>query len=241
TLSSLGSYLQGGVQSLWTLAAFLCAYVAYLGQKQQQHSQTEDFRIQQESVKRQSFESAFFQLLHLHSQNIAEMRFIEKDAMFVNERREVSGRAALHHLYRILEDGYLNVQMRFVEYNAEKQTVGLPLIKDKDKDTEFLIKCYEEFHCRYQGYLGHYFRTFYHIIKFVKATGYDKETLRRYTSIARAQLSAAEIALLFYYGLSKYGKKDFKPLIEEFGLLENIDDALVKESLWPLYNESARK
>ena len=41
-------------------------------------------------------------------------------------------------------------------------------------------------------------------------------------SLVRAQLSAYELALLFYNGLSKYGE-GFKPWIEEFGLLEHLD------------------
>src|SRR5581483_3513409 len=90
-LSGLGSYLQGAVQSLWTLASFLFIYVAFLGQKQQTRlhpeqfaleqaqqkvdldNQAKQFQLQQDSIKLQSFEASFFQLLQLHNQLVSEM------------------------------------------------------------------------------------------------------------------------------------------------------------------------
>jgi hypothetical protein len=56
----------------------------------------------------------------------------------------------------------------------------------------------------------------------------DVQDKRRYTSLARAQLSQYELALLFYNGISPLGEK-FKPVIEEFGLLENLDETLLFE------------
>jgi hypothetical protein len=52
------------------------------------------------------------------------------------------------------------------------------------------------------------------------------EPKRRYTSLARAQLSMYELGLVFYDGLSRYGEK-FKPLIERYGLLEHLDKNLL--------------
>ena len=86
----------------------------------------------------------------------------------------------------------------------------------------------------YQAGLGHYFRTLYHVIKFVDESDAlklenadaDKKNRRRYTSLVRAQLSAFELELLFYNGISPYGEK-FKPLIEKYGLLENFNTELL--------------
>ena len=50
-LSSLGSYLQGAVQSLWSLAAFLFIYVAFLGQKQQLIIQNEQLKAQKRVLR----------------------------------------------------------------------------------------------------------------------------------------------------------------------------------------------
>ena len=83
---------------------------------------------------------------------------------------------------------------------------------------------YSAFYTQHQGALGHYFRNLYHIFKFVKESPIEDK--RRYTSLARAELSQYELALLFYNGISPYGEK-FKPLIEEFGLLENLNTGLL--------------
>jgi hypothetical protein len=54
----------------------------------------------------------------------------------------------------------------------------------------------------------------------------DIEPKRRYTSLMRAQLSNSELLFLFYNCLTTYGK-GFKPLVEEFGLLEHLDKSLL--------------
>ena len=73
---SYGSYLQGTVASLWSLAGTLLIFVAFLAQKQQLlrqeqelEEQAKQFRMQHESIKLQNFENSFFQLLNLHNQN----------------------------------------------------------------------------------------------------------------------------------------------------------------------------
>jgi len=70
-LGNFGSYLQGTTASLWALAGVLLIFVAFLAQMRQ-------FQIQHDSIKRQNFESAFFQLVNLHNQNVAQMRYFEK-------------------------------------------------------------------------------------------------------------------------------------------------------------------
>src|SRR5258707_42283 len=52
-LSQLGSYLQGSVASLWSLAAFLFVYVAFLGQKQQLLLQHEELELTRADLKDQ--------------------------------------------------------------------------------------------------------------------------------------------------------------------------------------------
>ena len=68
-------------------------------------------------------------------------------------------------------------------------------------------------------HLGHYFRQLYHIVLFVHSSEVQKK--QRYADFIQAQLNNDELVLLAYNGLSKHGGK-FKPLIEEFGLLENL-------------------
>lgn len=228
-LSFFGSYLQGAVGSIWSLASFLFIYIAFLGQKQslllqneqlaaqkkqfeaEQTTQQEELRRQQQqldaqekqakeqldSIKRQNFENSFFHLLNLHSQIVFGMKTDD-----VPHKKEVEGRNCFYFWFITLRN----------KFHEEKQ--------EGVTGTQRYVMFYE----KYQEVLGHYFRNLYHLFKFVK--GSDIQDKRRYTSLARAQLSQCELVFLFYNGLSSYGEK-FKPLIEEFGLLENLNRKLL--------------
>jgi hypothetical protein len=218
-----GSYLQGTTASLWALAGTFLIFAAFLAQKQQLKRQEVDldeqakqFRMQHESIKLQNFENSFFQLLTQQSQIVAGMR----DTSSGN----YEGRKCFRVWYeQKLKSNYQSEQQRQSVLKVYPQASLL-------SEDQLLTKSYEDFFKGYQHELGHYFRNLYHIIKFVnesdalKAENADADykNRRRYTSLARAQLSAFELALLFYNGISPYSEK-FKPLIEKFGLLENFD------------------
>ncbi len=243
-LSNFGSYLQGAVQSLWTLASFLFIYVAFLGQKQQMQLQSdqfaleqkkqeeqakeqqaelqrqvEQFKLQQEGIRRQNFEASLFQLLNLHNQIVSDITF------------QVTGgdNPVIRHGRRSFEALYGRLHGTMLDAIDRNSYTQMRIAKDATfqwSEREYAIAVYEDFYDRFQGRLGHYFRTLYHIFKFIKESGYDYKTQRRYTSLVRAQLSAFELALLFYNGITPLGEK-FKPLIEEFGLLENFEKSLL--------------
>src|SRR5690606_530372 len=87
------------------------------------------------------------------------------------------------------------------------------------------IAAYDKFYTKDKSDMSHYFRTIYHIIKFV-----DKSEIvnkKQYISIARAQLSSYEQILIFYNCLHENGNEKFKPLIEKYALFKNIDSSLV--------------
>lgn len=74
----------------------------------------------------------------------------------------------------------------------------------------------------YHATLGHYFRNLYHIVVYIDKSKLSKSDKIEYLKILRAQLSNYEILLLAYNGMSVYGKK-FKPLIEKYKLLKNLN------------------
>jgi hypothetical protein len=237
SLSSFGSYLQGAVQSLWSLAAFLFIYVAFLGQKQQLQlqaqqfeieqrqqkqqieqqeieleNQRQQFRIQNDSIRLQNFENAFFQLLNQQSQIVGSMR-------------------AAHLAARACFEKWYKEELNNVFTNEWRKTTFVPNQRIVADEKQYAIKCYEKFYKEYQHELGHYFRNLYHIIKFVDETevlkaenpNVEYQKRRRYTSLARAQLSVYELCLLFYNGLGSEGVK-FLPLIKKYDLIENLHD-----------------
>jgi len=82
-----------------------------------------------------------------------------------------------------------------------------------------------KFFDRRKGDLSHYYTNLYHIIKFIDNS--EIENKYQYTSFIRAQLSAQETYFLFYNCLSPMGKNKFKPLVEKYALLKNLDFALI--------------
>lgn len=194
---ALGSYLQGTTASVWALAGLLIIFVAFLAQMRQLH-------LQQHQFERQSFESSFFKLVEFHDQIVSEMREVnrQKDWSRV-ERREC---------FKVWYDNFRQTLASFSIRTGETNSVAVT-------DIDITAK-YQSFYDQHQDVLGHYFRNLYHVFKFVKNSALNDK--RRYTSLARAHLSQYELALLFYNCLIPVGAK-FKPLVEEFGLLENLD------------------
>lgn len=84
---------------------------------------------------------------------------------------------------------------------------------------------YQAFFDNHQAEFGHYFRNLYHIVKLVDRN--DLEDKQFYINIIRAQLSSYELVILFYNCLSDLGSERFKPLIEEYSLLESLDHSLL--------------
>jgi hypothetical protein len=67
-------------------------------------------------------------------------------------------------------------------------------------------------------------------LKFIKHSDISQEQKFKYTSILRATLSAYELVFVFYNCLHPNGKTHFKPLVEEFSFLKNMDESLIFNS-----------
>jgi|ERR1017187_4274403 hypothetical protein len=242
-LSSIGSYFQGAVGSLWALAGLMFIYVAFLGQRLQLAKQDEELETQQRNFALQQFENGFFQLLNLHHDIAREMHQIITSHIGFYSSGDISpkhehGRHLFENWYNELKakldsvDNLSRLQAMLVSQNNSHK-------KKLEIKREFVKDIYKtQFYKNHQGELGHYFRNLYHLFKYVNNCDVLKDTSdifkdkdneqttknkRRYTSMARAQLSQYELALLFYNGISDYGCEDFKPLIEKYGLLENFN------------------
>lgn len=213
-LNLLGDYYGGTVASIWALAGVFFIYISFLGQKQQllQHSleltyTKEEMRLQREETKlqrkeleaqnltlrQQRFENTFFQLLNLFNT--------------VAEGMKISG---IHATGRGC----------FVELcGSIENRISENLLKETDK-IRLIISAYDElYHAVNKSILSHYFKTFYHLIKFVDQS--DIIDKMRYTAIARSQLSHYEQIILCFNGIHNEGKK-FKPLIEQYALLHGL-------------------
>lgn len=160
--------------------------------------QKEQLKIQNEDQKKQAFENTFFQLLRIFTETTNEI-----DLLNYQNKTTTSGK-----------DVFL------IFLNRLRKTV--PKENRLYGDLNF-NEVYEKFYLENGTELGHYFRLFYNILKFVDRADITNKDF--YTDILRAQLSSAEVAIIFYNGISNYGCEKLKPLLEKYHMLKHINDA----------------
>lgn len=203
----------GAVNSLFTGLAFAAVIYAIFLQKHEVRLLKSELRgtksmlqAQQETAdsqlrmqREQAFESTFFQYLAVFNQIVAEMDLMS------NDKPPVTGKDVFSvFVARIEKSDHVRLAGRYETMNNEGGSED----------------AYEKFYVYHASELGHYFRTLYNLFKFVHK---NKEVDQRlYTNLIRAQLSDDEAMVLFLNGLSRRGAK-FKPLLEEYSVLKNVD------------------
>jgi len=231
--------LFGAVNALFSGLAFAgIIYTIYIQQKEIEDNSRE--------LKRQQFESAFFNMLSTLTEIINSMHGSVKRE---SSDQFPSGRAYLSDTlmeFLSARDG------TFWRYNADKdyyeeyldysmfnpsgtvQATGRRKTLDKFKDD--VGEKFADFFKDHHSNLGLYFRYVYNIIKYVTENFKDEVVIKRYVNLLQAQLSNDELALLFYdaisiHGKSKLGEDKFREWLDEYGVLENIvPDNLLEES-----------
>ena len=184
--------------------------------------QKEQLESQNRTLKQQRFENTFFSLLDLFNNvvgsiNISRSRMLGDTPDLLARGRECFSKFS--------SEFALQYSIQRTEHN------------DWGHRT-LCVTAYEQFAGSRQAFVGHYFRTLYNIVKFIATS--EVENKQTYINILRAQLSSSELTLLFYNCISKYGSEKFKPLVEQFGLLENMDfSCLIDPKHRELFNESA--
>ena len=214
-LSRMGSFLQGTTGALWGLAGLTLVYVAFLGQQLQILHQKEDLRLTREAFKQQQaemelqteefenqrFDATFFALLGAHL-----------DLVKSSEIDTGKGPKAGAEAFRLLLE---RISERYREARAkDPATPSLDVAR----------RIYLEEFWNYEGVLGPYFHSLYHILKFVDDRQLPVERAderRRYTNFVRARLSFSELIILFYGGLSEQGA-GMRSLIERHALLKHL-------------------
>jgi hypothetical protein len=197
--------------SLFTALAFAGLIVTIIIQRQDINDQNKINNIQ-------IFENNFFKLLEQHHR-IIDSFVIEpkpnkegdKTARFPENRTKITQLEAFDFLAKDFK------------YNYEKvKDIRFPA--DKSIQTVFVYAFLHHTYGLYGYMLGHYFRNLYHIVKYIDADSSLKtfELKYKYAKILRAQLSAPEINLIAWNGLTYYGEA-FKPLIEKYRLLKNMN------------------
>jgi|GEM_PF-5022571 len=160
--------------------------------------QQRELRDQQRQIQTQQFEHSFFELLKLHHEIVGNYK-----AFISSHSKEYHGR-----------DGFQRVRALIQE-----KAPAPPF----DEATQTAFDAFFQSICLSPScYLGHCFRNLYQIARYVEDGELAEKDKRRYAAILKAQLSDDELALLFYDGLSHYGRKTFKPLLEKYHFFEDL-------------------
>lgn len=181
------------------------------------------------SGERPAFENTFFSLILLHHEVVRGITRFETHtplgAVFSGSPSTViqsEGRRVLNDIAKELVSSLRN----------EKS------LKSGLTTAELIEVCYDASFEFNRSFLSHYFRNFYHIVKYVDRHAPPEER-HDYMDIVRAQLSTGEQVLLFYNCLTTRGDK-FSDLIERYGLLEGMPfDQLADPNHKSLYAPSA--
>lgn len=254
--AQFGDFVGGLIGSIWALAGVVLFYVALTEQRKdfatnravlnaqtdalqlqikefelqrKELSETREvFTIQSKTLKIQQFESTLFNLINLHHQIVNSIDLISNVDPFEIEYGEGQVKTTTGR------DTFVKFRKGFInEYNK---------VNKSNKDREDIINAnnaYNYYYKKHQSDLGHYYTNLYHIFKFINNSNIEDKS--NYTSLVRAQLSNDELFLLFYSSISKYGKDKFKPLIEKYQLLKNLNkETLIdKKTHRGFYKESA--
>ena len=199
------------LSSLFTALAFAGLIVTIIIQRQ-------DINTQNKINNTQNFENNFFSLLEQHHRIIDSFVIEikpnkENDTIepYAYDREKVTKLDAFDFLAKDFKHRYKKVkEIRFTA--------------DKSYQNVFIHSFLHHTYGKYGYMLGHYFRNLYHLVKFIDEDKSLKtfDEKYKYAKILRAQLSAPEINLIAWNGLTYHGEA-FRPLIEKYKLLKNMN------------------
>lgn len=211
--SAFGSMF-GAVSALFSGLAFVAIVITL-------YLQSRSIAQTRQDTKEQKFQNQFFQLLNSRSQIIDG---IKKFQQIQGNTIIISGPNRIKMLYEEFENSFKN--------NNKTE-------ENKETKLNKIKRVYKDFFERNRHELSHYFRNLYHIISFIDKSVIDDQDKIEYIKLFRSLLTSYEFLLLFYNGLSEYGEHKLKPLIEQYGFLNNMPDDIIDKDHKQFYNPNA--
>ncbi len=214
---------------------------------QQAEEARKETQITNETMKRQQFETTFFNMLTLHHQIVNEIKIVYYNGpvRLTGTRQEYMGREAIIQLKNIFENRLVKLAFG-IKYPGEEWNKYPYQERDKYRklllnesslvNQEHLNKLYKGIQDEYGNAIGHYMRNNYRIVKFIVENVADNEEEQRrvkkktgrdmiigdkrfYFGTLRAQWSNAEFELILINSLYEKNYK-FKDLIKKYDVLD---------------------
>lgn len=216
-----------------------------------------NFKSQEKSAARQSFESRFFEMIRLHRENVAEMSHkspYEAGGPIETGRRVfLSMQDQYRDIYEICKEiagnkfdteDIANISYLFFFFGVGQKSLVMlrPYLErynegglfDRLVDQLREIKTnYSDDIVRFGGHqlrLGHYYRHMFQSVKFVDSNrDLNLREKQGYVKMLRAQLSTTEQAIFFYNSISRLGRKwRSNGYVERYELIKNLPPHFVE-------------
>lgn len=187
---------------------------------------------QQKSIGEQRFEHNFYEMLNIHESvtQSLKMEIIDESADVESSSRTIArreGRDVFQLLYEVMPISASTGTVNGIIILNTQQYKGLrELFVKREEDRLSIYERNSEV-----GKLDHYFRQLYNIFKMIaEDDGLTDKEKYEYARIVRSTLSQYELVILFYNCLSSQGIDKFKPLIQDFAVLNNLRRELLAKA-----------
>lgn len=224
------------------------------------------FNEQQKLIKKQQFESTFFNMINVYH----ELKNSSQDIFLINgEKKECKGTIFFKEVISSIKKWHKDPNFQksierrkdipeIIEYLEKKRSQQLidanhympfyefyiGVIENIDsRSKEFYVAIYEYYFSIYQAQLSHFFRFIYNIINFTLEERSKAGDQQRYINLIQAQMSNYELGLLFYNALSKHGistkgESKLYKWLDEYNFFQNIDpEVLVNRNNHKFYTK----
>jgi hypothetical protein len=188
----------GPLASVMSAIAAIAALGAYRSQKEELDRLKNSAKAERERVERNDFEGTFFQLVNLFRDTLSG----------IDVDQQVGGPARGPDAFQRLISDYM---VKMDENNMLTQSSSN----------------FKKMYNSNQNDLGHYFRLFYHIVRFIDESEVDEKI--KYVRIFRSLLSNAEMVMIGLNCSYGAGHKKLRPLVEKYALLHNISASRAKQ------------
>ena len=191
-----GDYVGGVLGAITGLVSVVFLYFTYM-------KQIEIYSVQKSQTEHNQFEQTFFHLLD----NLRILR------QHLNNKKDNTEGLSYIHYFRVLIESRIDTickrEHAFDEFNALDTRREIEEIYQKAFTTE-------------SDQLGHYFRSLYHLLKYINEHCPKDKDKKMYFDLVQAQMSTDELYLTSINGISSYGRKKLHPLLNDYSFLENL-------------------
>ena len=186
--------------------------------------------------------------LGLQAQELAESRALAVKQFKILEEQT----GTLHK--QAFESTFFRLLQRFTAISNRLQKRNVIAGFLRSTDAHFLIDSptsnlrewvERKYECNYrerEHELGPYYRTLFHVIRFVDTADLSDSEKAGYIALARAQLGADELILLFMnVAFHSEGRIGMKPFVERYGLLRHVRNTEFPDYLKPFKDSEIKR